>query len=84
MTTQELAEAIAALPAMEPVERARAAVALARAATSVLAAERGSALAEATAPGGEYYRRIPALAAVLGVHRSKVDDALAAHRVASE
>jgi len=78
MTTQDLADAIAALPAMEPVERARAAVALGGAAKSVLAAERRRALAEAVSGGVS----IAALARELGVHRSKVDDALAAHRAA--
>jgi hypothetical protein len=78
MTTGELAAAIAALPAMPPVERARAAVALGSAAKAVLAAERRRALAEAVGGGST----IAALARELGVHRSKVDDALAAHRAA--
>jgi DNA-binding NarL/FixJ family response regulator len=80
MTTQELADAIAALAAMEPADRARAAKALADAARTVLAAERRQALADAVGQGWS----IAALARELGVHRSKIDDALAEHRRSSE
>ena len=83
MTTKELAEVIAALPGMPPVERARAAKELIDTAKAVLSAERRAALAEATAPGAEFYRRIPDLARELGVSRGKVDEALAAHRAAA-
>lgn len=43
-----------------------------------VSALRGAALAELTAPGGEYYRRIPALSDALSLHRSRIDASLAA------
>lgn len=43
---------------------------------SAVSARRGTVLAELTAPGGTYHRRIPALAAELGCHRSRIDEAL--------
>jgi hypothetical protein len=52
----------------------------ARKTMQALSLRRGAVLAELTAPGAAYYRRIPALAAELGCHRSTIDEALAAHR----
>jgi hypothetical protein len=44
---------------------------------------RGAVLAGLTAPGAEYHRRIPALAKAIPCHRSRIDEALAAHRQAT-
>lgn len=76
MTTPELAEAIAALPAMEPVGRAVACAELMRVARGVLAAERAAAMAEATGPGGVSRAE---LARALGVNRKQVTQAIADH-----
>jgi len=75
-TLAELQAALAALPQLPPVERARLAPTLIEAAKTVLALERGAALAEAKADGWTE----PGLARELGVHRSKVADAVAAWR----
>jgi len=49
-----------------------------------LSLQRGAVLAALTAPGAAYYRRISLLAEELGVSRSVVDEALAAHRAATK
>lgn len=77
MTTQELAAAIAALPAMKPAERALAAKGLMEVARGVLAAERAAAMAEATTGPGAVSRA--ELARLLGVNRKQVTQAIADH-----
>lgn len=56
----------------------------ARKTMQALSLRRGTVLAELTAKGAPYYRRIPELAADLGVTRGVIDEALAAHRKAAE
>jgi hypothetical protein len=75
-TLTELQAALAALAELPPVERARRAPGLIDAAKGVLARERGAALVEAREQGWTEV----ALAAELGVHRSKIADAIARHR----
>lgn len=77
MTTEELAEAIAALPAMEPVERALAIPSLIDVARGVLAAERAAAMTAATTGPGAVSRA--ELARRLGVSRQQVTKAIADH-----
>ncbi len=78
-TLFSLVSALAALPELPPVERARVAPDLIEAAKGVLSGVRGSAMQEAVDGG----MTVVALAAELGINRSKVNDALAAHRAAS-
>lgn len=75
-TLFSLVSALAALPELPPVERARMAPELIEAAKGVLAGVRGEAMQEALDAGMTGV----ALAAELGINRSKVNDALAAHR----
>jgi hypothetical protein len=79
MTTDELGLAILALSRLPARERARQAPLLFAAARETLAAARGAALAEAVA-GGE---TVAGMAREFGSPRSKLDDALAAHRKAA-
>lgn len=78
----------AALDALEDaplLDQARALGPLIEQAKAVVGAvslRRAAVLAELTAPGAEYYRRIPDLAEELPLHRSNIDAALAAHRKA--
>lgn len=75
-TLAGLQAALAELAGLPPVERARRAPALIDAAKRTLSVERGRALAEARADGWTE----TALAGELGVHRSKVADAIALYR----
>jgi predicted HTH transcriptional regulator len=77
MTTKELAEAIDALPAMEPAARARAAKELMEVARGVLAAERAAAMLEATTGPGAVSRS--ELARRLGISRQQVTKAISDH-----
>ena len=77
MTTKELAAAIAALPAMDPLERALAIPALIDVARGVLAAERAEAMLECTT-GDDALSRAE-LARRLGVSRQQVTKAIADH-----
>jgi hypothetical protein len=76
----DLVAALNALPGMLPVDRARQIPALIEAAKSVLACERAAAMVAATAPGGITRAE---LARELGVSRSKVTEAIAAHATAT-
>jgi hypothetical protein len=69
----QLRAALDAYPGLDPVERARRAPDLIEAAKTVLAVERGRAMAEATADG----LGPTALARELGITRAKVYDAIA-------
>lgn len=82
---EKLRAALDALESASPLEQARALGPLiddARAVVGAVSRRRAALLADLTAPGADYYRRIPALSAELPLHRSKVDEALAAHRKA--
>lgn len=82
-----LRAALAALDGASPLDQARALPGIiddARGLMEALSARRGAVLAGLTAPGAEYYRRVPALAGALGCHRSRIDEALAAHRARAE
>ncbi len=89
MKIDELERLRAALDDLEnasPLEQARALGPLIEQAKTVVGAvsrRRAAVLAGLTAPGAEYYRRTPALSAALPLHRSKIDEALAAHRKAT-
>jgi hypothetical protein len=80
---EKLRAALDALDAAAPLEQARALGPLiedAKAVVGALSRARAAVLAGLTAPGAEYYRRTPALSIDLPLHRSKIDEALAAHR----
>jgi hypothetical protein len=76
----KLRAALDDLETMSPLDRARTLHALVEEAPRVLARSRAAAFGALVAPGAEYYRRIPALAKELGIHRSRVDEAIKAHR----
>lgn len=81
-----LRTALAALDDASLLDQARALPGLidqARGLAEALSARRGAVLAELTAPGAEYYRRIPALAEAIPCHRSRIDEALGARRKAA-
>ncbi len=75
-TLFSLIAALAELPELSPVERARVAPDLIEAAKAVLSGVRGAAIQEAVDGG----MSVVGVARELGVHRSKVTDALTAHR----
>lgn len=80
-----LRAALSALDDASLLDQARALGPLiedAKAIVGAVSLRRAAVLAKLTAPGAEYYRRIPALAEELPLHRSRVDEALAAHRKA--
>jgi hypothetical protein len=82
----QLSAAVDRLGRMTPLDQARTLPGLiedAQRVVSALSRVRGAVLAELTAPGAEYYRRIPALAGAIPCHRSRIDEALAAHRSAT-
>jgi hypothetical protein len=72
---KDLIAALSQLPALDDVGRARAIPGLIEATKTVLARERGAAMAAATAPGGISRAE---LARQLGISRSKVTEAIAA------
>ncbi len=72
---ESLIAALTNLPAMMPVDRARAIPALIEATKTILARERGAAMAAATGPGGISRAE---LARQLGISKSKVTEAIAA------
>ena len=82
---ERLRAALDALDAAPPLDQARKLGLLIEDAKGIVgdvSALLGSVLAGLTAPGAEYYRRIPALSGALPLHRSRIDAALAAHRAA--
>lgn len=84
---ERLRVALGALEDASPLEQARALGPLiedAKAVVSAVSRSRAAVLAELTAPGAAYYRKIGQLAAELPLHRSRIDEALAAHRAAGQ
>lgn len=71
------------LEAMPALGQAAALAGLIDQMPAALSARRGAVLAALTAQGAAYYRRIPLLAHELKCHRSRIDEALAAHRAAT-
>ena len=82
---EKLRDALDAIDGLPPLAQASELAHLTEEAKLVVGAvsrQCAAVLAELTAPGAEYYRRIPELAAELGVARGRIDEALAAHRLA--
>jgi hypothetical protein len=77
-----LRRALDELEAMEPIDQARAIPALRELADRVLMLRRGAAFEALAGPGRPM--KIPELAVLLGVHRSRVDEALKAYRSARQ
>jgi hypothetical protein len=83
---ERLRAALDDLEGASPLDQARALGDLiedAKRVVSAVSLRRGAVLAKLTAPGADYYRRVPALAADLPLHRSRIDEALAAHRASA-